>query len=81
MSQVSPRLARQRRTADTETEISWTTENGSLTTGRLPGHNLCLPKKTARRVAEPFNPVNIGRDAGIRTRDPLTPRLFPSPAG
>ena len=36
MSQVSPRLARQRRTAYTETKISRTTENGSLTARRLP---------------------------------------------
>ena len=36
MSQVSPRLARQRRTPDTETEIPRTTENGSLTAGACP---------------------------------------------
>jgi hypothetical protein len=38
----------------------------------------CAYSETARIAASRFDPVFIGRDAGIRTRDPLTPsRLLP----
>ena len=33
----------------------------------------CAHNANGPSCLRPFTPINIGRDAGIRTRDPLTP--------